>query len=210
MVFYRQFEATQAKVERVFKHLGGFHHHFWQYELSHSICGDIDPEIDSRFGLLMPIISLMKELTTYTIHLLIDLGAISLTGLKAKFDAAGQNIRFKPYEWIFGEGLLGAVSRYNRLIDSGKVPGSSLLGTRLLDVSPPSSEIRSEKKDGKLTLVAKCYDELHTVLFAYSPEYRILEGDFPFAPVERSRDRMDGTHEILINNAYILTNKDRS
>jgi hypothetical protein len=209
IVFHQQFDATQAKVERVFKHLGGFYLHFWQYELSHSILGDRDPEIDSRFALLMPIISLMKELTSYTIHLLIKLGAISVAMLKAKFDTAGQDIRFKPYEWVFGDGyrdgLRGAAGRYNSLIDSGMVTGSSLLCTRLLDVLPASMEIRAEQEDGRLTLVAQCYNELHAVLFACCPEYRILEGDFPFAPIERHHDRMDGTHEILISNAYILT-----
>ncbi|MDO9230604.1 MAG: phosphoribosyltransferase [Syntrophales bacterium] len=205
VLFHRNFDATRAKVERVFKHLGGFYLHFWQYELSHSSLGDREPEIDSRFALLMPVIALMRGLTSYTLHLLIKLRAISDAALKNRFETDGQDIRSEPYEWVFGDGLRDAAGRYNGLIDSGRVPGVSLLRTRLPDVLPAATEISAEQEGGGLALVAQCHSELHGVLCAYCPEYRILEGDFPFAPVERHRDRMDGTREILISNAYILT-----
>ena len=125
--------------------------------------------------------------------------------VRTRFEIEGKKMRSEPYEWLFADSLRDAAGRYNGLIDRGRVPGVSLLRTRLPDALPAATKINGEQEVGGLALVAQCYSELHEVLCLYCPEYRILEGDFPFAPVGRHRDRMDGTREILFSNAYILT-----
>ena len=204
-IFYSRFEKLKAKIDSVFRTLGNPYLRFWQLMLSPKITKDMQPEIEGRFSVLMPIISQMQALTSFTLQFLLRASFISKTQLEDKFKKEGLPLHASPFEWIYNDGILRTAYRYNQVIEKQLIPGLSIIKTNLPEFVEDDFFKSSDNVKACLESISDCYQELNKVLGLYCPEYDILEGDFPFSPANNPMQRSDGTTEILFNNAYIMT-----
>lgn len=199
-VFNDSFDKLKNKVENIFSGLGVNFMNLWNYELSPQITKEKDKEIDIKFRYLMPIVNLIEQLTRYCMRLLLSHNVINLKDVEVKFQNEGISSYNIYNKWLFSGTAEDAAFRYNYHIDNNKIFDSSNLKTKLAI----SNNIVVQDSTILLEDISKCYYEIRKLITTYCPEYRIVEGDFPFSPRERLSIRQDGSKEIYMKNAYIL------
>ena len=112
-VFHAKHEPLLKKIETAFRRQGNPALRFWQFRLAPRIDNEKDPEIETRFSYLTPIIGQMRLLTSYYIKVLLAANAITMGELKAKFSEEGVNLYSDDFQWAVDDDLERVAREYN-------------------------------------------------------------------------------------------------
>ncbi|HYA42746.1 MAG TPA: hypothetical protein VEF34_15690 [Syntrophobacteraceae bacterium] len=205
-VFHRKWNHILKRIDTAFKHQGFPAKRFWEMRVAPLLNQDIDPEIECRFEYLMQIINQIKLLTSYFISILLASRVVTMNDVNTKFIEEGVTLFSDDFEWSVKGDISYIRHEYNRSITQGRIPGTSIVKTLLpgFEVAADKNTIIASFMDVR-DIVFNCYNEIRRVLQVFCPEYKGVEGDFPYAPFTNIRVRPDGAVEQVLHNAYILT-----
>jgi len=204
MVFHRTFAAHEERAAQAFRAQGASAERFWRYKVEAQglLNPSTDKEIEHRFAFLVPVLDLMKLVTTYTVRVLEESDALSQRTLRAVFAERHAPLRKGDYPWLTKGGLMECALRYNELAEAATTPGKTFLRMRL------PIELRTHESDWFRSVhksIQSATEEISAVLNEYCPRYEVREGDLPYSPDATTRRRADGTTEVLLKDVYVLT-----
>jgi len=203
-VFHRKFAMLEQQAAKAFRAQGPPAERFWKYKVKDRGLLDpsIDEEIKQRFAFLLPVIELMKLITTYSVRVLEENNALPWSTLERAFAEHRAPLREGDFPWLTKPGLDECAIRYNKLADNATTPGRATLRTRLpMRLSTREADwFRAVHKTVKTATVEVC-----SVLEESCPNYDVSEGDFPYSPISSIRHRADGRTETLLKDVYVLT-----
>ena len=203
-VFHHKFSDLEKRLSKAFSRQGPAAERFWEFKVREP--GLLDPTIDKeivhRFQCLIPIVTLMRYLTVYTVRALEKGGSLALSGLKSIFAEHGIDLNRGEYSWLTGCDLAKAANSYNDA-SANCTHGKTILKTRM-EYAPPSGDATAWLRS-VIGIIQSAVSEIGTVLNCYCPRYDLGEGDFPYSPDRTKRLRADGSTESLHRNVWVLT-----
>lgn len=203
----RNFEKLKKELSHAVVSQGTIASRWWDYFESKGLLDPTrDPDIDRRFAALSPLVLQMMWLTIYSIKVLNQLDALSPTDLAVEFERSGLPLTDEQFDWYRNITWHSAMLNYNNAIAKQSVPGLAIITTRLR-TDPISGDSLRHIADSRnlVALVSQCHGELLKSLNEYCPEYKVSEGELPYAPESKRRVLRDGRLQEELPGIFVLT-----
>ncbi len=147
----------------------------------------------------------MTHLTTFAIKLLQSFSLLSSQALAEEFQKHGVLLSHDSYNWFTNHSWTTAAKLYNEAVDRMVVPGLSLVRTKLpCELTSDDGGNRPNWGIRILETVEVCFSEVGRSLREYCPEYKVVEGDLPYAPQGNTRVIRSGGIENDMMGAFVL------